>query len=119
MARKQVDEVQKAMDEIAEAKKAGKTELSILAMTPEVAKAACEVVTLTDLRISGSLKALPAEIGNLTELTDLNIENNELTALPPEIGKCTKLTAFRAYSNKLVTLPDTIGSWSKLSKVVL
>jgi len=38
------------------------------------------------------LTELPKEIGNLTNLTELNLTGNELTELPKEIGNLTNLT---------------------------
>ena len=38
------------------------------------------------------ITTLPAEIGQLANLTWLYLEGNQLTTLPPEIGKLTKLT---------------------------
>jgi Leucine-rich repeat (LRR) protein len=35
------------------------------------------------------LTSLPAEIGQLTELTTLYLGGNNLTGLPPEIGQLT------------------------------
>lgn len=34
------------------------------------------------------LVELPREIGELTRLRELHIQNNRLTILPPEVGKC-------------------------------
>jgi Leucine-rich repeat (LRR) protein len=119
MARKQEDPVEKAMAEIAEAKEAGKTKLSIHAANMEVVRAACEIATLQDLSLNGSLGELPPEIGNLTELDDLSVTSMNLRALPKELGKCTKLTALRAYSNKLTTLPPELGALVNLKQVVL
>ena len=39
-----------------------------------------------------NLKELPAEIGQLTNLTYLHLDNNELKELPAEIGQLTNLT---------------------------
>ena len=119
MARKKTDPVQDALDEIAEAKKAGATKLSINAPNLDVARAACEVISVTDLRLSGSLTELPAELGDLVNLEGLSVESNQLTTLPASIGKLTRLTALRAYSNKLTSLPPEIGGLVKLRKAVL
>lgn len=119
MARKKTDPVQEALDEIAEAKKAGATKLSIRAPNIDIARAACEVTSVTDLRLSGELTALPEELGNLVNLEGLSVESNQLTTLPAAIGKLTKLTDLRAYSNKMTSLPPEIGALSKLRKAVL
>ena len=38
------------------------------------------------------LTSLPAEIGQLTGLQNLHLNNNELSALPAEVGQLTGLT---------------------------
>ena len=56
--------------------------------------AACQAQRSRRLDLSGlGLTALPPEIGQLTELTELYLWLNVLTALPPEIGQLTKLTS--------------------------
>ncbi|MDA7908840.1 leucine-rich repeat domain-containing protein, partial [Akkermansiaceae bacterium] len=44
---------------------------------------------------------LPPEIGQLTNLTWLYLEGNQLTTLPPEIKKLTKLTELQIERNPL------------------
>ena len=41
---------------------------------------------------SNQLTSLPAEIGQLTSLTELGLQGNQLTSLPAEIGQLTSLT---------------------------
>jgi small GTP-binding protein len=55
-----------------------------------------------------NLTTLPAEIGQLTKLTWLNLGRNQLTTLPPEIGRLTKLTFLDLTSNQLTTLPTEL-----------
>jgi hypothetical protein len=119
MGRKKTDPVQDTLDEIAEAKKTGAVKLSILGHNLDVVRAACEVTTVKDLRISGSLTELPEELGNLSELEGLSLESNALKTLPAAIGKLTKLTDLRAYSNKMKSLPPEIGALTKLRIAVL
>jgi leucine-rich repeat protein SHOC2 len=47
------------------------------------------------------LTALPAEIGNLTNLTTLYLRVNQLTTLPAEIKKLPKLTDLRYDHEKI------------------
>ena len=37
------------------------------------------------------LTSLPAEMGRLTNLKQLQLDHNQLTSLPPEIGRLAKL----------------------------
>ena len=56
----------------------------------------------SELDLSGlGLKSLPPQVGNLTNLTFLNLEYNELTALPSEIGNLTSLTHLYLGHNQL------------------
>ena len=57
-----------------------------------IEKAVRDEETSLDLS-SSELTSLPAEIGQLTALTQLNLWNNHLTSLPAEIGQLTALTA--------------------------
>ena len=62
-----------------------------------------------ELDLSGlGLKSLPLEVGNLTNLTFLDLEHNELTALPSEIGYLTNLTGLGLAGNQLTRLPPEI-----------
>ena len=51
------------------------------------------------------LTALPPEIGNLTNLIELQVADNQLTSLPPEIGNLTNLTRLDLWDNKFTALP--------------
>lgn len=119
MGRKKTDPVADMMAEIAEAKKAGATKLSVRAHNADVLRAAFEITSIKDLSISGDLTKLPDELGNLTALEDLSITSLGLTSLPATIGKLVNLTTLRAYSNKLTTLPPEIAGLTKLRKAVL
>jgi len=61
---------------------------------------------LTQLNLHGNnLAYLRKEIGQLTNLTKLDLSGNKLAALPREIGKLTKLNELNLSDNKLATLP--------------
>ena len=63
-----------------------------------------EVGNCLDLSDLG-LSKLPPEIGQLTELTSLYLQRNQLSTLPPEIGKLTSLTSLDLDNNHLSALP--------------
>ena len=68
-----------------------------------------------NLNLGGyKLTSLPPEIGNLTNLTELILFENELTSLPPQIGNLTNLTRLILQKNKLTTFPLEIGNLTNL-----
>lgn len=60
------------------------------------------------------LTELPPEIGNLTSLKFLHLENNQLSNLPPEIGRLNNLRELRLGYNNFRDLPQEIGNLHKL-----
>ncbi len=65
------------------------------------------------------LEALPAEVGQLTNLTRLDLVGNQLTELPPQIGQLAILTDLVLDNNQLVSLPAEIGQLSNLTRLDL
>ena len=60
------------------------------------------------------IAALPSSIGNLTRLTNLNIDRNRLEALPAEVGRLVNLGVFSLRENQLRALPHEIGTCEEL-----
>ena len=69
-------------------------------------------------RIEGSL---PAELGSLTALTDLNLSSNDLTGtIPTQLGSLTALTDLNLLYNRLTgTIPTQLGSLTNLTDLNL
>ena len=65
------------------------------------------------------LESLPAEIGQLASLLDLDLSDNKLTSLPAEIGQLTSLRRLTLSGNQLTSLPATIGQLTSLEKLHL
>ena len=65
------------------------------------------------------LSELPSELWELTNLTELDLRENDLTTLPPEIGKLTKLTELHLTDNRLRTLPPEIGKLTNLTEFTI
>src|SRR5258708_5771276 len=65
------------------------------------------------------LTTLPPEIGQLKDLTELDLMLNQLTTLPPEIGQLTALTKLDLMMNQLTTLPPEIGQLTALTHLDL
>ncbi|MFN6570867.1 COR domain-containing protein [Dendronalium sp. ChiSLP03b] len=83
-----------------------------------IEKAAKDKVTKLDLSHKG-LITLPAEIGQLSNLSKLSLYSNRLTTLPKEIGQLSNLSVLYLDSNQLTTLPKEIGQFSNLSVLSL
>jgi len=62
---------------------------------------------LTRMGLTG---AVPAEIGQLTSLTELDLSGNQLTSLPAEIGQLTSLKELDLGGNQLTSCRRRSGS---------
>ena len=69
-----------------------------------------------NFRLTG---AVPAEIGQLTSLTVLNLGNNQLMNLSAEIGQLTSLTVLNLAYNRLTSLPAEIWQLTSLTRLWL
>uniref|UniRef100_UPI0030DDAFE9 leucine-rich repeat domain-containing protein n=1 Tax=Crocosphaera watsonii TaxID=263511 RepID=UPI0030DDAFE9 len=72
-----------------------------------IEKAAKDKRESLDLSFKG-LTSIPPEIGQLTNLTSLNLWNNQLSNLPPEIGQLTNLTSLNLWNNQVTNIPPEI-----------
>ncbi len=73
-------------------------------------------------RVGNNLKGtLPIELGNLTQLKYLFLENNKISgSIPSSIGKCTKLYDLVLGTNQLSGhIPSELGNLIGLSELVL
>ena len=68
---------------------------------------------------NNNLTSLPPEIGNLSNLKYLYLYINNLTSLPPEIGNLTNLEVLDFADNNLAYLPKEIGNLSHLEELEL
>ena len=74
-----------------------------------IAAARREAETRLDLSRLG-LTVLPKALGQLTQLRQLLVRNNELTTLPEALGQLTQLQYLNVSGNGLTTLPEAWGS---------
>jgi len=77
----------------------------------------CRAGHVTELLLwsNGLVGDIPAEIGDLTGLTTLNLRYNQLSTLPIEIGNLINLTTLYLRDNQLRTLPGEIGNLASLT----
>ena len=74
----------------------------------------------TSLDLSGEgLTELPAELWQLTNLTELYLFDNQLTAVPKELGQLSNLTVLHLSSNQLSVVPKELGQLSNLEELYL
>lgn len=71
----------------------------------------CEDGTVSGISTGarGLSGAIPPEISNLTNLTQLTLWENEITSIPPEIGNLTKLQSLYLDGNQLTTVPAELS----------
>lgn len=65
------------------------------------------------------LTSIPSEIGQLSKLQKLLVDNNELTSVPSEIGQLTNLEYIDLGFNQITIIPAEIGQLSKLEELFL
>ncbi|XP_078384326.1 uncharacterized protein LOC144666799 [Oculina patagonica] len=79
-----------------------------------------QLVNLTVLDVENNqLSELPETIGQLINLTELWLNNNQLSELPETIGQLINLTALWLDNNQLSELPETIGQLINLTELRL
>ncbi len=79
-----------------------------------------QLTSLTKLDLNGNqLSVLPDSIGNLKNLTELNLQNHQLSDLPDSIGYLAKLTFLNLSRNKITSIPYTIDYLVNLSTLNL
>ena len=86
-----------------------------LGLTGAVPAEIGQLTSLTELHLRGNqLTSLPVEVRQLTSLMYLNLGGNQLTSVPVETWQLTSLEALYLHDNKLTTLPADIGQLTSL-----
>ena len=65
---------------------------------------------------NNKLEELPDEFSQLSALTSVMLEGNQLLSMP-DVGKMSKLTELRLTDNRLEHLPDNIGQCASLTQL--
>ena len=75
--------------------------------------------TLTVLHLDGNRLTgdLPPEVGTLTRLETLTLDENRLARLPDALGSLTRLERFSVAGNRVDALPATMGACERLVAV--
>jgi Leucine-rich repeat (LRR) protein len=83
----------------------------------------CNSGTVTELSLSffGLSGSIPADLGDLSNLTSLDLGGNYLSSsIPPELGKLSNLTYLKLSSNQLSgSIPQELGNLSNLTNLGL
>eukprot|EP01063_Lacrimia_lanifica_P010467 TRINITY_DN1718_c0_g1_i4.p1 TRINITY_DN1718_c0_g1~~TRINITY_DN1718_c0_g1_i4.p1 ORF type:complete len:279 (+),score=132.64 TRINITY_DN1718_c0_g1_i4:50-838(+) len=75
--------------------------------------------TLRQLHVDNcyQLQYIPSSVGNLTNLTWLNLAYNNLEAIPPEIGKLRHLERLHVNNNRIEELPHELWNLKELNEL--
>lgn len=77
-----------------------------------------ELKNLTFLDLSGNkIKILPASLGNLTNLRVMNLQGNEVNEFPNTFTKLAKLETLNVYDNPLNNLPTDLSNLVNLKSL--
>ena len=90
---------------------------------PKITRLPPEIGQLQQLRelwlVDNQLTTLPAAIGQLQQLQMLSLASNQLTTLPAAIGQLQQLRELYLNGNQLTALPAAIGQLQQLQKLFL
>ncbi|MCP4570266.1 MAG: hypothetical protein GY841_22020 [FCB group bacterium] len=106
---------------IKEAKKEKKTVLNLSYL--DISELPIEIGQLTNLRAlcldDNKLISIPESIGQLTNLQTLDLDYNQLTSIPESIGRLVNLRRLDLGKNRLRSIPDSICQLVNLQEFLL
>ncbi|KAJ6247034.1 leucine-rich repeat-containing [Anaeramoeba flamelloides] len=82
-----------------------------------LSKSITQITTLTTLRVTRNLgmQVLPAKIGNLANLKELNLRGNGLFSLPQSFTRLQSLTKLKLNNNQFAKMPEEAFDCKKLT----
>ncbi|MQL93939.1 hypothetical protein Taro_026593 [Colocasia esculenta] len=94
---------------------------SLIKVAGVIETAAKSETRVLDLRgkLMDQIEWLPTSLGKLTNITELDLSENQIMALPTTIASLKFLTKLDIHSNKLINLPDNFGELSSLTDLDL
>ncbi|KAB1215898.1 Plant intracellular Ras-group-related LRR protein 5 [Morella rubra] len=95
--------------------------LSIMKVAALIENSAKTGATVVDLKgkLMDQMEWLPVSIGKLSDVTELDLSENQIMALPPTIGGLRALRKLDIHSNQLINLPDSFGELINLTDLDL
>ncbi|MEO1395444.1 MAG: COR domain-containing protein [Cyanobacteria bacterium J06634_5] len=79
-----------------------------------------QLTNLTDLWLNNNqITQIPEVLGQLTNLTDLCLSNNQITQIPEVLGQLTNLTYLFLDNNQITQIPEVLGQLTNLTQLVL
>lgn len=95
--------------------------LSLMKVAALIEKSAKTGAVVVDLKakLMDRMEWLPVSIGKLSEVTDLDLSENQIMALPHTMGGLRALEKLDIHSNQLINLPDSFGELINLTDLDL
>ena len=91
--------------------------------TDRISELPTELGTLTGLKMlvlqNNAITSVPTELGALTGLTELVLQNNTITSVPTELGALTRLQILYLQNNAITAVPSELGALSQLFRMYL
>ncbi|XP_062146820.1 plant intracellular Ras-group-related LRR protein 5-like [Alnus glutinosa] len=92
--------------------------MKVAALIEKSAKVGAVVVDLKG-KLMDQMEWLPLSIGKLSEVTEMDLSENNIMALPATIGGLRALTKLDIHSNQLINLPESFGELINLTDLDL
>uniref|UniRef100_A0A5B7BHX5 Putative plant intracellular Ras-group-related LRR protein 5 n=1 Tax=Davidia involucrata TaxID=16924 RepID=A0A5B7BHX5_DAVIN len=88
--------------------------MKVAAIIENSAKSGARVLDLQG-KLMNKIELLPISLGKLSDVTELNLSDNQIVTLPSTIGNLRALTKLDVHSNQLINLPDSFGELPNLT----